>query len=147
MKVNATLLFYITCFFFYCCFERTCIPIEVKLSHYHHAGDKGERKYSYYTFFTSALDGGEWAASAPATLYTRYPLNGRLGGPQSWSGHRGNRKNPLPLPGIEPRSSSHPVCSQTLQLTAITNLNQPATYVVIGSCPVFQCPMLSSELR
>jgi hypothetical protein len=29
-----------------------------------------------------------------------YPLDRRLGGPQSWFGHRGKRKNPLPLTGI-----------------------------------------------
>jgi hypothetical protein len=34
------------------------------------------------------------------------PLYRWLGGPQSRSGHTGYRKNPLPLPGIEPRSSS-----------------------------------------
>jgi hypothetical protein len=47
----------------------------------------------------------------PATLYSggknpRYPLDTRLCGPQSWSGHRGYRKNRLPLPGIEPQSPS-----------------------------------------
>jgi hypothetical protein len=28
-----------------------------------HAGNKGERRYSSYSFLTSALDGGEWSAS------------------------------------------------------------------------------------
>jgi hypothetical protein len=50
----------------------------------------------------------------PAALYPRgkgppIPIvqeAGRLGGPQSRSGRRGEKKNPLPLPGIEPRSSS-----------------------------------------
>jgi hypothetical protein len=32
----------------------------------------------------------------------------------AWSGHRGYRKNPLPLPGIEPRSPGRPVRIQTL---------------------------------
>jgi hypothetical protein len=46
---------------------------------------------------------------APAALYPwgknpRYPLNRRLGGPQSRSGRRGQKKN-LPLSGIEPRTS------------------------------------------
>jgi hypothetical protein len=55
----------------------------------------------------------------PAALYPqgkdpRYPLHRRLGGPQSRSGHRGYRKNPLPLPGIEPRSPGCPARSQTL---------------------------------
>jgi hypothetical protein len=56
---------------------------------------------------------------APAALYPRgkgprYPLYRRLGGPQSQPGLRGNRKNPLPLPRIEPGSPGRPVCSQTL---------------------------------
>jgi hypothetical protein len=56
---------------------------------------------------------------APAALYSRgkdprYPLYRRLGGPQSRSGHRGYRKNPLPLPGIESRSPGRPARSQTL---------------------------------
>jgi hypothetical protein len=43
---------------------------------------------------TSAIDGGEWSASRPAALYSRgkdppYPLDRRLGGPQSRSGRRG----------------------------------------------------------
>jgi hypothetical protein len=52
----------------------------------------------------------EWSASCPGRALPsgkpRCPLYRRLGGPQSWSRHRGWRKNPLPLPGTEPRSSS-----------------------------------------
>jgi len=32
----------------------------------------------------------------------RYPLDRRLGGPQSRSGRGGEEKNPQPLPGLEP---------------------------------------------
>jgi hypothetical protein len=55
----------------------------------------GERRYSSYSYLTSALDGGEWSASHPSrALYPQgkdpwYPLDRRLGGPQSQSGHRG----------------------------------------------------------
>jgi hypothetical protein len=47
----------------------------------------------------------------PTALYPRgkeprYPLYRRLGGPQSRSGRTDQRKNPLPLSGIKPRSSS-----------------------------------------
>jgi hypothetical protein len=31
----------------------------------HHGGAWGERRYSSYSFTTSALDGGEWSASRP----------------------------------------------------------------------------------
>jgi hypothetical protein len=62
-----------------------------------------------------------------ASLYLRgndprYPLYRRLGGPQSRSGHRGYRKNPLPLSGIEPRSTGRPVCSQDTTLTELPQL-------------------------
>jgi hypothetical protein len=51
-----------------------------------------------------------WAVSfTPQPLYPRgksprYPLDRRLGGPQSRSGHSGKETN-LTLPGIEPRAS------------------------------------------
>jgi ribosomal protein L36 len=43
---------------------------------------------------------------SPAEKDLWYPLDRRLGGPQSWSGHRGYKKNPLPVPRIELRLSS-----------------------------------------
>jgi hypothetical protein len=54
----------------------------------------GERRYSSYSYLTSALDGVSGQRHAPATLYTRgkdprYTLDRRLGGPQSRSGRRG----------------------------------------------------------
>jgi hypothetical protein len=62
-----------------------------------------------------------WVVSAPPLpCFTpgertpRYPLDRRLGGPQSRSGYRGYRKNPLSPPGIEPRSPGRPSRSQTL---------------------------------
>jgi hypothetical protein len=53
----------------------------------------GDRRYSSYSFSTSAL-GVSSQHHAPAALYPRgknprYPLYRRLGGPQSRSGHRG----------------------------------------------------------
>jgi hypothetical protein len=53
-----------------------------------------ERRYSSYSFSTSALDGVSGQCHVPAALYPRgddpwYPLCRRLGGPQSRSGHRG----------------------------------------------------------
>jgi hypothetical protein len=88
----------------------------------------GEEEYSSYSFLTSALGGGEWSASRPGRAlpqgkYLWYPLYRRLGGPQSGSVHRGQRKNPLPLPGIEPRSPGRPARSQTLYC-----LSYPAPY-------------------
>jgi hypothetical protein len=34
-----------------------------------HGGAWGERKYSSYSFLTSALDGGEWSASRPGRAF------------------------------------------------------------------------------
>jgi len=67
--------------------KRKAVPLR-------HAGAKGEKRYSSYSFLTSALDGGEWSASRPGRALTpgkdpQYPLDRRLGGPQSQSGHRG----------------------------------------------------------
>jgi hypothetical protein len=54
----------------------------------------GERKCSFYSFTTLALDGVSGQHHAPAALYPRgkdprYPLDRSLRGPQSRSGHRG----------------------------------------------------------
>jgi hypothetical protein len=42
--------------------EHTCKETKV-VPPTRHAGAKGERKYSSYSFLASALDGGEWSAS------------------------------------------------------------------------------------
>jgi hypothetical protein len=45
---------------------------------------------SLYSFLTSELNGREWSTSHPNHFIPgeepRYPLNMRVGGPQSWSG-------------------------------------------------------------
>jgi hypothetical protein len=58
-----------------------------------HTGTKGERKYSSYLFLTSGLDGGEWSVSCPSCTLPVVPLDGMLGRPQSWSGHRLQEKS------------------------------------------------------
>jgi hypothetical protein len=42
-----------------------CKSKKLKLSHYTPRRRLGERRYSSYSFLTSALDGGEWSASRP----------------------------------------------------------------------------------
>jgi hypothetical protein len=39
--------------------------VKVKLSRYMPWRHMGERRYSSYSYLTSALDGGEWSASRP----------------------------------------------------------------------------------
>jgi hypothetical protein len=85
----------------------------------HHAGAKDNRRYSSYSFLTLALDGDQMSASRPGRALPlekdpQYPLDRRLGRPQSWFGHRDYRESPFPLPGIEPWLPDHPVFSQTL---------------------------------
>jgi hypothetical protein len=60
-----------------------------------------------HAILTSAPDGGEWSASllgrfTPREKDRRYPLDRRLGGPQSRSGRGGEEKNSQLPPGIEP---------------------------------------------
>jgi hypothetical protein len=69
----------------------------------------GRMEVQLHTFLISALDGHEWSVSRPGRLSPwkepRYPLNMRLGGPQSRCGHDGEDTNSVPLPGIGSRAS------------------------------------------
>jgi hypothetical protein len=70
-----------------------------------------------HTFLTSALDWGEWSASRLGRFFPRerapgYPLDRRLGGLQSRSGHGGEDKNFQPLLGPQP--PDHPARSPVL---------------------------------
>jgi hypothetical protein len=62
----------------------------------------------------------KWVVSfMPWLLYPQrqspwYPLDRRLGGPQSWSGYGVEEKNTQPPLGFESWSSDHPTCSQSL---------------------------------
>jgi hypothetical protein len=47
-------------------FDSLSLYIKVKLYHSRHAGTKGERRYSSYSFVFSALDRSEWSASRPS---------------------------------------------------------------------------------
>jgi hypothetical protein len=91
---------------------------KVKLSHKTPWRRLGERNYSSYSFFTSALDGVSGQRYAPAELYTRERTPGThcTGG---WMGLRsgldtdGTEKS-LTSAGIEPRTSGSTFRSQTL---------------------------------
>jgi hypothetical protein len=78
----------------------------VKLPRTYHGGAKGER-YSSYSFLSTALHGGEWIVSRPDRDLPPVPIRQEAG----WASRAGldtevRGKNPLSLPGIEPRSSS-----------------------------------------
>jgi hypothetical protein len=78
----------------------------------------GERRYSSYSFSTSALDGVSGQRHAPAALYpqVRTPGTHCTGG---WVGPRASLDTEArgkilsPLPGIEPQSPLDPSRSQT----------------------------------
>jgi hypothetical protein len=80
----------------------------------------GERRYTSYSFSTSALDGGEWSASrlGCALVPGKGPPGSHCTG--GWAGPRAGLDTEVrgkilsPLPGIEPRSSGRPARSQTL---------------------------------
>jgi hypothetical protein len=80
----------------------------------------GGGRYSSYSFMTSALDGGEWSASRPGRAFTPGESTPGTHWTGGWVGPRAGLdtedrgKNPLPLPGIEPRSPGRPARSQTL---------------------------------
>jgi hypothetical protein len=82
------------------------------------------------------------SALCPRGKDSQYPLDRRLGGPQSRSRHRGWRKNYFPLPGIEPRSPSRPVRNQTLYW-----LSYPGSYRAFINCQIkiLIAPYLSSQ--
>jgi len=60
-----------------------------------------------HSFLTTAVGGGEWSTSFPCCCTPvkepQYPLNRRLDGAHSWSGHFGDEKNLLPLLGFKPQ--------------------------------------------
>jgi len=70
-----------------------------------HEGVLGEWRYNSTHSSTSALDGGEWSTSCPSCFTPQgktpwYPLDRRLDGPQSCSGHSGKEKNSQPPPHL-----------------------------------------------
>jgi hypothetical protein len=84
-----------------------------------YGGAWGERRYSYYSYTTSALDGGEWSASRlgralPTGKGPPVPIVQEAGWAREPVSTQRFEKNPLPLSGIEPRSPGRPVRSQTL---------------------------------
>jgi hypothetical protein len=80
----------------------------------------GERRYSSYSFTTSAVDGGEWSVSRPGRAFTpgeRTPgthWTGAWVDPRAGLNTEDRGKILLPLPGIEPLSPGRPARSQTL---------------------------------
>jgi hypothetical protein len=92
----------------------TVCYIKVKLSLYlikfYVEKTYGRVKVQLHVFLTSALDGSELLASRSGCFTARgksprYPLDGRLGGPQSRNAICGEKSNSI-FPRIEPRLSN-----------------------------------------
>jgi hypothetical protein len=66
-------------------------------------------------------------AALPPEKETLVPLDRRLGGPQSHSGHGGEEKNSQPPPGIEPQNPDRPV-----RRPALCRLSYDGSVVVVG---------------
>jgi hypothetical protein len=84
-----------------------------------------------HIFLTSALVGGEWSASRPGRFTLGYPLDRRLGGPQSRSGRRGEEKILDPT-RLEDRPLGRPARSQSLyRLRYPGSLSFPLTLLYV----------------
>jgi hypothetical protein len=90
------------------------------------------------SFMTSALDIGEWSASRTGRFTTgedsRYPLDGRLGGPQNRSGCYGEEKNIAPAgnstPTVQPVARRYCTCIPTELSRHLPNsVSAPASYM------------------
>jgi hypothetical protein len=100
-----------------------------------HGGAWGKRRYSSYSFSTSALDGGEWSASRPGRALPPgrtlppgkrppVPIVQEAGwAPEPIWTQKIEEKSFAP-PEIEPRSPGRPVRSQTLYC-----LSYPGSYI------------------
>jgi len=87
---------------------------------------KGSKRYSSTHFSPYRYMEVIGQHQAPAALLPEkklwYPLNGRLGGPQS---QYGKKKNTLPLPGIRtPQHRSRSLISMDFTIQASYNLSQ-----------------------
>jgi hypothetical protein len=80
----------------------------------HHEGAWVERRYSSYSYSTSALDDGEWSASRPGERTPGIHCTARWVSTRAGLDTEATGKILLPLPGIEPRSPGRPTRSQKL---------------------------------
>jgi hypothetical protein len=87
--------------------------IEKKSKATRHGGSWGERKYSSYSFLTSALNGGEWSASRPGRA-----LPPGKGPPVPIGQEAGWAPEPVWTQGLEEKSSA-PVGDRTLVVQSV----------------------------
>jgi hypothetical protein len=129
--------------------------LKLKLSQYKPWRRLGERRYSSYSYSTSALHGGEWSGSRPGRAWAPrkgppVPIVQEAGwAPEPVWTQRLEEKSLSPLPGIEPRSPGRPARSQILywlsypahgNLKAVHVMQEFATwYYKRGDCE-YLCP-------
>jgi hypothetical protein len=73
----------------------------------------GEEAYLHHSWPQHFMNGGVWLASHSREKNLKYPLDERLGRPQSRSGHGGEKKIPCPYWESNP---GRPACSRSLYL-------------------------------
>jgi hypothetical protein len=87
-----------------------------------HEGVLGELRYSSTYSLTSALSASHPGRITPQGKSSRYPLDRRLGGPQSRSGRGGEEKNSQPPLGIEHQNPHRPDRSLAAISTELSRL-------------------------
>jgi hypothetical protein len=110
--------------------------IDVNVSRYRHAGDKGERRYCSY-FLTLALDGDEWPASHPGGALPSVPTEYEAG----WASELFwiQRLEEISFASVGDRTRLT-VCSQTLQ-----QLSYPSYKAIDTPLPICQpCILLGN---
>jgi hypothetical protein len=67
----------------------------------------------------------------PGERFPRYPLNRRLGGPQSLSGRFGEENNLLPVPGIQAHFLGCPISSVVTIRITLSRLSRYSDQTVV----------------
>jgi hypothetical protein len=97
--------------------------------------DMGTRWWVVSVTFRPPFTPGKWP---------RYTLDKTLGGPQSWSGHRGWRNNSLLFWGLK---LSRPDCSQTLYWPGFPSFVENISTSTLKTQRYFSCSALEKQFK
>jgi hypothetical protein len=101
------------------------VHIKVKQTHYTHMEAQGERRYSSYSFTTSALDGVSGQRHAPSTLYPRGRPTAPIEQEAGWA-----------RAGLDAEARGNPLC-----LCRGSNLDHPVAQSIIRHCTDWATPV------
>jgi hypothetical protein len=92
-----------------------------------------------HSFSTLVPEGGDWSIICSTSWKeTQYPLNSRLGGPHSQSGHFREQKIFFPLARFKPDYSAHSLVSISITLTWLP------THYYFNSANLWVCHFFNS---